>query len=472
MLRWAVFFSLAYLVQGFAQTTGVLFQPLQFYLKEGHGYGAGQLAAFTFWVTFPWYIKPVYGLLADFIPLFGFKRRSYLIVSCVLSFGAFALVLGVREPVVLLYALVLTAICTAVGDVMVDGLMVEKGQAFNRIKLFQGLQWTTISVIGVAAAVGGGLLAQHAKNTGAPFDGVRLAALIAMIGPAILLVSTWFIVREKRSRLDAEGLRKTSRGFRLALTSRPLLGVILFVSLFWFQPGLITPMYIHCTQTLEISEAFYGGAAAWTQGGYAIGALLFLVVLGPLLSIRQLAALSILIYAGSTFAYLALVGKTSLVVLNVLYGVTYMIANLTLLSLAAQVCPRHVEAFVFAFLMGLFNFVKQGSEWIGGWLFDGLRPAIEGGDTQSPWAALDLSAIGLPYAIDPLIIISGSITLLAFVFLPLLPKRGDPVGDPRSDTEGLCPFCFYDLRGNLSATICPECGAEIEADDDADQAGA
>ena len=31
--------------------------------------------------TFPWVIKPVYGFLSDTVPLFGYRRRSYL-VAC------------------------------------------------------------------------------------------------------------------------------------------------------------------------------------------------------------------------------------------------------------------------------------------------------------------------------------------------------------------------------------------------------
>lgn len=419
--QWALFFVLAYLVQGFAQTTGVLFQPMNYFFKTAHNYSASQLAAVMFWVTFPWYIKPAYGLLSDFIPLFGFRRRSYLIASCLLSFGSFTLVVGITDPKLIIYALILTAICTAFGDVIVDGLMVEKGQAADKIKLFQGLQWLTISAIGVLAALGGGLLAQYSENSGKPASGLHIAAIIAMIGPAILLVATWFIVREKKASLDKEGLKLTGSGFVAALKSRSLLGVILFVCLFWFQPGLITPMYLYCTDDLGISEAFFGTSGAWAQGGYLIGAALFLIVLSPRFSTRQLAVMSILLYTASTFAYLGLVGPKTLVGLSLFYGICYMIANLTLLSLAAQVCPRYVEAFVFAFLMGLFNFVRQGSEWIGGQAYDRLV-ASRVADEPSFWSGIDLSSIGLAHPIHPLIVVSGTITLFAFIFIPLLPK--------------------------------------------------
>lgn len=313
--------------------------------------------------------------------------------------------------------------------------------------------------------MGGGWLADHAKETGRPEAGVHIAALIAMLGPAMLLVGTWFIVRERKAILDADGIARTARGFRQAIRSKPLLGVILFVSLFWFQPGLISAMYLHTTQRLGISETAVGISGSWAYGGFVGGAVLFMAVLGPWLSSRKLAMLSIVLYAGSTFAYLGLRGTTSLYVLSVVYGLTYMIANLTLLSLAAQVCPRHVEAFVFAFLMGLFNFVKQGSEYFGGVIYDKLVPAIEGGK-PSAWSNLDLGAFGLPHAIDPLIVLSGCVTLLAFVFVPLLPKHDGPATpDAGEDLDARpCLGCGYDLRATPAGGACPECGAMPSAD--------
>jgi len=421
--QWALFFALAYAVQGFAQTTGILMQPILYFYKEGHGYDASDLAGVMFWMTFPWYIKPVYGLFADFIPLFGYRRRSYLIVSCLVALVAFTAVLGIRDPKMLVLALTMTALCTAVGDVMVDALMVEHGQRLGKIKQFQGIQWAVLSVLGVAAAIGGGELAQHGENIGNYFRAVQYGTAIAMLGPVILLISTIWIVREPKAQLDEEALRATAQGFRQALTSKPLLGVLIFICMFWFQPGLAAVMYLHITETLDISEKVYGQGDAWAKGGFVCGAVLFLAVLGPRLSTRKLAVLSVLIYAGVTFGYLLLSDKLSLFILNYTDGFCYMISVLTLMSLAAEVCPRRVEGFVFAFLMGVMNFVRMGSDWVGGLIYDRLVPVYDGRVTDGFWSHLG----GMKHPVDPLILISGGVTLLALLFIPLLPRRGEPV---------------------------------------------
>lgn len=416
---WMLFFALAYATQGFAQTTGILFQPIQFFYKAGHGYSASQLAAVTFWITFPWYIKPVYGLLADFIPLFGYRRRSYILLSAAIAFFAFTVLLGIDDPALLIYALTLTALCTAVGDVMVDALMVEHGQAYDKIKQYQSVQWMAVSVLGVFAAIGGGAIAQHAKAADDPHLGVQIGAVIACLGPLILLAATFWIVREPRSTLNRQGLAQSAAGFREALKSKPLLGVILFVCMFWFQPGTAASMYIHATETLPITEQQYGNSDAYAKGGYLLGTLLFMLVLARCMTTRQLATLSVFLYAGITLAYLALVGPKSLYALGFGYGVCYMICNLTLLSLAAEVCPKRVEGFVFAFLMGLMNFVRIGSDWIGGKIYDELVPVYAGQTTEGIW----INLAGMKYPIDPLIVISSAATLLALIFIPLLAKH-------------------------------------------------
>jgi BT1 family len=37
-------------------------------------------------IAFPWCIKLLYGLIADNVPIFGSRRRSYLIINGLLAF--------------------------------------------------------------------------------------------------------------------------------------------------------------------------------------------------------------------------------------------------------------------------------------------------------------------------------------------------------------------------------------------------
>src|SRR6204780_1685655 len=68
--RLLVFFALVYVVEGLGQVVGLISQPLNYYLKEVQGWTPVQVTAFVTVFNLPWIIKPVYGLISDFVPLF------------------------------------------------------------------------------------------------------------------------------------------------------------------------------------------------------------------------------------------------------------------------------------------------------------------------------------------------------------------------------------------------------------------
>lgn len=47
-----------------------------------------QVAVLTGVATIPWMIKPLYGFISDSIPLFGYRRRSYLVACGLLGMCA------------------------------------------------------------------------------------------------------------------------------------------------------------------------------------------------------------------------------------------------------------------------------------------------------------------------------------------------------------------------------------------------
>ena len=44
-----------------------------------------QVAFLTSFAAFPWVVKPFYGFLSDTVPIFGYRRRSYLIICGLLG---------------------------------------------------------------------------------------------------------------------------------------------------------------------------------------------------------------------------------------------------------------------------------------------------------------------------------------------------------------------------------------------------
>jgi len=70
-----VFFALVYVVEGIGQTGGLIAQPLNYFLKQTFGWTPVQVTAYLTVLNLPWVIKPVYGVVSDFLP----KRRLALL---------------------------------------------------------------------------------------------------------------------------------------------------------------------------------------------------------------------------------------------------------------------------------------------------------------------------------------------------------------------------------------------------------
>jgi MFS family permease len=128
-----IFFASLYFVQSVGDpTSGLIAQPVRSLLKSW-GESPAALGALMALLAVPWTIKPIFGLLSDFVPLFGSRRRNYLLLANGLAALSLLLLAFVPiEPGSLwwLFALLLpTTMAIALGDVIVDALMVEKGPA-------------------------------------------------------------------------------------------------------------------------------------------------------------------------------------------------------------------------------------------------------------------------------------------------------------------------------------------------------
>src|ERR1700733_8205227 len=87
--RLLLFFALVYLVEGVGQISGLIAQPLSFYLKQVHGWNATQVTAYLAIFNFPGILKPICGVLSDLLPLFGYRCKSYLIGSNIVAAAAY-----------------------------------------------------------------------------------------------------------------------------------------------------------------------------------------------------------------------------------------------------------------------------------------------------------------------------------------------------------------------------------------------
>jgi MFS family permease len=383
--RLAVLFGVVYFAQGMWSLPA---QTMTIVLKEHLALSAGQIATFFTISTVPWLIKPVYGLISDFVPFLGLHRKSYLLVTSALAAAA-GLTLAVAATASywrLAGLFTVMGLGLAFTDVMTDALMVETGRPRGLTGAFQSVQWASIYAASILVGVVGGYFAETRS--------LRGAFLLAACFPMISFVIGWLFIREAPAPADREAFWVTWAAIVAAVKERDLWLVAGFIFFFVFSPSLGTPLFYLQTDTLKFSQQFIGHLAALSAAGSVLGALIY-APLSRQARLRPLINLSIGLGVAGTLAYLAYGGPRSAILIDFTYGCTAMITQLAFLDLAAKACPRHVEGTFFALLMSVYNVGLQGSQVVGGYLYD--------------WAGY-----------TPLVLISAGMTALAWAFVPLV----------------------------------------------------
>ena len=164
-LKWVI--GTPYAVQG---TSNLVYIPILYFIKFtlGMGDAGGQL--FDSLRTSGWLIKPVWGLISDRIPLFGYHRKSwYVLMACLTllfwTLSALLALLGIRIPIVYLLLFNLAFSTYAFVDVVCDAFMVEQGRRQRRVSAFVNFQWTVLAIANAASMLLGGWFQQRIEGS-------------------------------------------------------------------------------------------------------------------------------------------------------------------------------------------------------------------------------------------------------------------------------------------------------------------
>jgi MFS family permease len=392
-----LFFAVVYVVEGIGQArVGIIYQPLTHYLKD-IGWTPVQVTAYFAILNFPWIIKPVFGLVSDFIPLFGYRRKSYLIISSICAAGAYAGIARLVEPSEFALLLVLTSYAMATASTLCGALLAENGQSFHLSSAFVGQQWLWFYIAIMASSLLGGELVERLASLSA----LQVAAGVAAVAPIAVIVASLFLLSEKKSTASREEMHRTFQSMVAALKSTKLYLVALFLFLYSFAPGFGTPLYYFMTDELKFSQSYIGILGSIASAGWIAGAVVHRCFLHKMSS-KALLYLSIVLGTLATASFLLLAGEVTAAIVNFANGAAMMIATIASLTLAADYCPKRSEGFAFAGLMSIMNLADLFSNNIGAFLYEYV----------------------FNNQLGPLIVVSAATTAVAALLVPLLRLDG------------------------------------------------
>ncbi len=394
-------FGTIYFIQGIGEPTeGLIAQPVRSMLSNW-GHSAGEIAAFAAVLSVPWVLKPLYGLLTDFVPILGSHRRAYLLIcGAAATLGLGYLYLDAPVPGAhhrLLLILLVPTVAIAFSDVVADALMVETGKPRGLTGQLQAVQWACLYGATIVTGALGGYLSQHGRQ-----DLGFLICAAATLGTVLLAV---LVVREAPRPRPARGVRPALAALLGTLRTPAIIAVAAFLFLWNFNPFSTAVLYVHMTRELGYSEQFYGN----TVSVLSIAAVAASVAYGLYcrrVAFRRLVHAAIAAGVVSTLAYLAMHDEFSAMAVTVAVGVAYMTGTLVQLDLAARVCPDETAGTTFALLMAVSNLGLALSTGIGGALYDRFG-----------------AAYGAAAAFQLLIAVGAGCTALCWLLVPVLHRH-------------------------------------------------
>jgi folate/biopterin transporter len=415
---------IVYFVQGIL---GLARLAVSFFLKDELGLSPAQVAALMGIAALPWVIKPVFGFLSDGLPILGYRRRPYLVLSGLLGTVAWlGLATVVHTAWAATGAILLSSLSVAISDVIVDSLVVERARAesLSDSGSLQSLTWGASAVGGLITAYLSGWLLQHFSN--------QTVFAITATFPLLVSAVAWFIAEERvRSRTETPTAWNQIKQLRGAITQKAIWLPTAFIFIWQATPSADSAFFYFTTNELGFEPEFLGRVRLVTSIASLIGIWLFQ---------RFLKNIPFRSLMGWTTLISALLGMTALILVthtnrtlgiddrwfslgdSLILTVMGQIAFMPVLVLSARLCPEGVEATLFALLMSIWNLAGLLSHEMGALLTHWI------GITESNFDKLWL-----------LVIITNVSRLLPLPFLGWLPTADPQHNIKAVGTSGTLP---------------------------------
>ncbi|WP_039895397.1 folate/biopterin family MFS transporter [Lyngbya sp. PCC 8106] len=411
---------LVYFVQGIL---GLARLAVSFFLKDDLGMTPAEVSAMLGIVVLPWVIKPLFGFLSDGLPLFGYRRRPYLILSGFLGAIAWiAMATVVDSPLTATLVITLSSLSVAISDVIVDSLVVERArkESLSDVGSLQSLCWGSSALGGLITAYLSGFLLEIVT--------VKTVFLITASFPLIVCGVAWLITEEKvGDRSNLETVKQQIRQLRQAVTQKTIWLPMAFLFIWQATPTADSAFFYFTTNELGFQPEFLGRVRLVTSIASLVGVLLFQRFFKTV-PFRKIFTWSTILSAvlGLTMLLLVTHANRALgiddhwfslgdsLILTVMGQIAYM----PVLVLAARLCPPGVEATLFALLMSVYNLAGLLSHESGALLTHLL------GVTEHQFENLWI-----------LVMITNISTLLPLLFLNWLPNLSAEAEGENSDSK-------------------------------------
>jgi len=346
--------------------------PITNMMKNEMHVSRADSAGFFFLIGLPWYFKPLAGVLTDAFPIFGTRRKSYLITSGVLATLAWAgIAFTPHQYWPLLWMCLLLSVFMMIASTVIGAFMVEIAQATGTPGRLSSLRQVTSLVCSFITGPTAGFLGSIAFA----FTAAACGLTVFIIVPAAL-----FLMREQRQRVDSsEVLRGAGEKVSLIASARTMWIAAAVIAFVFSAPGLSTAIFYRQQDLLHMTtnrgpglpgflggQGFLGVIGATTglaAAGFYVWACrrfdLRTMLIGSFVA-AGIGGLGVLFYTTATNAR----------ILAALGGFVGTLVELAIMDLALRATPAGAEGMGFSLLMSARNIFLFAADWAGSNLLD------------------------------------------------------------------------------------------------------
>jgi folate/biopterin transporter len=351
---------------------------ISFFLKDDLGLSPAEVSVLTGFAVLPWVIKPLFGFFSDSFPIFGYRRRPYLILSGLLGTAAWlALATFVDSAWTATIAILMTSLSIAISDVIVDSQVVERAreESLANAGSLQSLSWGATALGGlITAYFSGSLLELFPPKT---IFGITSIFPLIFSGAAWLIAETPIPKKERDRSQALANVKGQIKQLWQAITQKRILFPTLFIFLWQSTPGSDSAIFFFMTNELGFEPEFLGRVRLVSSFASLAGVWVFQRFLKTV-PFRQVLGWSTVVSAVLGMSLLLLVTHANRALGiddhwfslgdNLILGIVGEVALMPILVLAARLCPPGIEATLFALIMSVFNLAGFLSYELGGLL--------------------------------------------------------------------------------------------------------
>jgi len=341
-----------YFIAGATSLAGV---ATTFYYKQDLNLSIAQVSLIGSISIIPWSIKPIYGILSDRQPIWGFKRKPYLFLSGLLgAIGYFSMASWVFNFWSAVLAVFISAMGFSLADVIVDGIAAERSRTQKEAGKLQSVCRAAIMIGALLVAYLSGILVEAI--------GARNVFWITGILPLFTSILA-IIIKETTADVKIISIKETWFSLKNAMTPA-LLWAVLFMFIWRATPSSGGALSYFMIDEIKFSPEFFGRLSLISSAMGIAGVLIFrkfllniplnklffwIIIASIVLSMPTIG----LVYGW--YEYIGVSPKLFAMADTFISAPLSEIAFIPLMVLTARLCPKGIEATMFAILASVMN---------------------------------------------------------------------------------------------------------------------